>query len=71
MVHLSAGKVTPETFPYGYATGAFGLRGATTSYRPWGAKGVLVSSVSVMLGPALPLQKGRFGAQDCRNHERR
>jgi len=21
----------------------------------------------VMLGPALPLQKGRFGAQDCRN----
>ena len=23
--------------------------------------------MSVMLGPALPLQKRRFGAQDCRN----
>ena len=34
---------------------------------PWGAKGVLVNSVCVMLGPALPLQKGRFRAQDCRN----
>jgi len=28
---------------------------------------VLVSSMSVMLGPALPLQKRRFGAPDCRN----
>ena len=30
-------------------------------------RGVLVSSMSVMLGPALPLQKRRFGAQDRRN----
>ena len=59
--------MTRAFFPYGYATGAFGLRGATISYRPWGAKGVLGNSVCVTLGPALPLQKGRFRAQDCRN----